>query len=192
MLSRFGSRFPQRKLRRRLGSKAAFPQEQRAPAGCAPEGTQRTSFAVDSVTPAKEAMVTETLGQSLAFRLQRNILALPEAGQPVIDEFPPRNVPVEIRTPKGIVKILPKKNPRRLSHPLIDAVHIAFSQHRPLALSPDAIWLVIAQGFGHHVAQNAEELRASLVNHEGKKTLSVTVNDLTLGSFQSAVAQFSE
>jgi len=43
-------------------------------------------------------------------------------------------------------------------HPLIDAVGTAFSQHRPLTLSPDAIWLVIEQGFAHHVGENAEAL----------------------------------
>ena len=45
------------------------------------------------------------------------------------------------------------------------AVHIAFSQHRPLSLSPDDIWLVIVQGFSHHVAENAQMLRNRLVRH---------------------------
>src|SRR5262249_43670454 len=30
-------------------------------------------------------------------------------------------------------------------HPLIAAAHLAFSGHRPLVLSPDVIWLTIAQ-----------------------------------------------
>src|SRR5215467_10289052 len=33
------------------------------------------------------------------------------------------------------------------AHPLADAVHLAFSGHRPLRLTPDHIWLTIAQGF---------------------------------------------
>jgi hypothetical protein len=76
-------------------------------------------------------------------------------------------------------------------HPLVDAVHLAFSQHRPLTLSPDDIWLVIAQGFGHHVAENAEALRHRLVRHQGRRELNATVNDLTLASFEGAIASFS-
>lgn len=67
----------------------------------------------------------------------------------------------------------------------------AFSQHRPLALSPDHIWLVIAQGFSHHVAENAETLRPRLVRHAGRQTLHVETLDLSLASFESAIAGFS-
>jgi len=31
-------------------------------------------------------------------------------------------------------------------HPLLGAVHVAFAEHRPLVLSPDALWLTILQG----------------------------------------------
>jgi hypothetical protein len=54
-------------------------------------------------------------------------------------------------------------------HPLLAAVHVAFSEHRPLVLSPDAIWLTIAQGVAQHVRLHAEALRRRLVRHEGKK-----------------------
>jgi hypothetical protein len=77
------------------------------------------------------------------------------------------------------------------THPLIDTVHSAFSEHRPLSLSPDAIWLVIAQGFSHHVAENAERLRGRLVRHQGKRTLEEEVGGLTLATFGSAIAGFS-
>jgi len=36
-------------------------------------------------------------------------------------------------------------------HGLFSAVHLAFSQHRPLVLSPDMIWIAILQGFAQHV-----------------------------------------
>src|SRR4029078_12923454 len=36
-------------------------------------------------------------------------------------------------------------------HPVIAALDLAFSDHRPLVLSPDMIWLLIAQGFANHV-----------------------------------------
>lgn len=141
-------------------------------------GTRGVSFPVDLVTPAAEPLLTETLAGSLVQRLQRKILVLPGAEEPVIDAYP------RIRGMRTI--------PRRLHHPLIEAIHIAFSQHRPLTLSPDAIWLVITQGFGHHVAENAEALRRRLVRHEGKHVLKVLTQDLTLSSFECAIASFSE
>jgi len=76
-------------------------------------------------------------------------------------------------------------------HPLIEAVHVAFSQHRPLSLSPDDIWLVIAQGFGHHVTKNAEALRGRLVRHQGRRGLTVETQDSTLTGFEYAIASFS-
>lgn len=60
-------------------------------------------------------------------------------------------------------------------HPLIEAVHRAFAEHRSLILSPDAIWLTITQGFGHHVVENAEALRSKLVGFDGKRELAVAV-----------------
>lgn len=64
---------------------------------------------------------------------------------------------------------------RTPGHPLFDAVQIAFDKHRPLELSPDAIWLTIAHGFAMYVNENAEALRPRFVRHEGKKTLKVEV-----------------
>jgi hypothetical protein len=54
---------------------------------------------------------------------------------------------------------------------LATMVYKAFYEHYPLKLGPDAIWLVIAQGFGKYVARNVERLRCKFVNFEGKKSL---------------------
>jgi hypothetical protein len=59
------------------------------------------------------------------------------------------------------------------THPLLGAVHVAFAEHRPLVLSPDAVWLTIAQGVAHHVRLHAEALRPRLVRHAGTKELCV-------------------
>ena len=56
-------------------------------------------------------------------------------------------------------------------HPLIGAVHIAFAEHRPLILSPDAIWITILQGLAMHVRLHREELQPLLVAHTGRKAL---------------------
>lgn len=58
-------------------------------------------------------------------------------------------------------------------HPLLHAVGKAFAEHRPLILSPDAVWLTIARGIAEHVKLNAEELRPVLAGHEGKERLTV-------------------
>lgn len=59
------------------------------------------------------------------------------------------------------------------SHPFVEAVGLAFSQHYPLSLSPDHIWLLICQGYAIHVNVNAEKLRQRFVQHAGKETLKV-------------------
>lgn len=62
------------------------------------------------------------------------------------------------------------------THPLLGAVHVAFAEHRPLVLSPDAVWLTIAQGVAQHVRLHAEALRPRLVRHAGKKALEVALD----------------
>lgn len=63
------------------------------------------------------------------------------------------------------------------SHALLGAVHHAFAEHRPLTLTPDAVWLTIAQGVAHHVGLNAETLRARLgVRHEGRARIAVSTS----------------
>lgn len=62
---------------------------------------------------------------------------------------------------------------------LFKMLRMAWCQHRPVVLTPDAVWMVIAQGLSHHVNSNPEELRGSLVAHEGRKELCIrTETDL--------------
>jgi hypothetical protein len=67
-------------------------------------------------------------------------------------------------------------------HPVIAAVHLAFNEHRPLVLSPDILWLLVAQGFANHINANAEELRSKFVKHSGKATIAVRRDDFIKGS----------
>ena len=54
----------------------------------------------------------------------------------------------------------------------------AYADHRPIVLSPDIIWNVIAQGFSQHVNNNPEALRDRIVYHEkGKIELSVITKE---------------
>ena len=67
-------------------------------------------------------------------------------------------------------------------HPVLAAIHLAFMDHRPLVLSPDMIWLLVAQGFANHVNANSEDLRSQFVQHSGKVSLHVQVDDFIKGS----------
>jgi len=51
----------------------------------------------------------------------------------------------------------------------------AFSQHVPLRISPDAVWLTILNGLTQHIDENPEGLRHHFVEHAGKETLQVSV-----------------
>lgn len=81
-------------------------------------------------------------------------------------------------------------------HPFVHAVHLAFARHLPLVLSPDDVWLCLAQGFGAHVNLHAESLRRKLVSHEGRLEIEVRRDDFVKGSaindWGPAIAQFSQ
>jgi hypothetical protein len=82
-----------------------------------------------------------------------------------------------------------------LAHPVIVALHRAFTQHRPLCLSPDMIWLLVCQGVAHHVNVHAERLRPRLVRHQGKALIEVRRDDFIKGSPENpwgeVIAEFS-
>jgi Domain of unknown function (DUF4419)/SMI1 / KNR4 family (SUKH-1) len=71
-------------------------------------------------------------------------------------------------------------------HPLLAAAHFAFSQHRPLVLSPDMIWVAVLQGVARHVRNQAERLRDRFVGHQGKLEICVERDDLLPGSPENA------
>ncbi|MEO1432417.1 MAG: DUF4419 domain-containing protein [Cyanobacteria bacterium J06632_19] len=63
-------------------------------------------------------------------------------------------------------------------HSLVNAVHQAFAEHRPILITADAIWMAIAQGFAQHINNNAERLRYQFVNHSSKRELKVFLEKL--------------
>lgn len=76
---------------------------------------------------------------------------------------------------------------------LVVTVHTSFGEHRPLTLSPDAIWLAILQGFSIHLSVEGENLRKRFVEFEGQRTLTVKVDGSerwheVLDQFRTAVA----
>lgn len=103
------------------------------------------TFGVDDVVPATEPLPTQPLHETFPE-------ALAIGGDPAL----------AVLRPDGV-------------HPLLDAVGRAFAEHRPLVLSPDAVWLTIAQGVAQHIRLHAEELRPQLVSHPGRKRLEVVL-----------------
>src|SRR5262245_29404183 len=88
------------------------------------------TFDVDNVEPAQELLYTETLADCLARRFKRTIPVLPNGEQPVVNSlaglFWDRDLHLRGQDIRDIGSSC---------HPFIDAVHEAFSQHRPLNIS---------------------------------------------------------
>lgn len=122
-----------------------------------------TTFAVDAVTPGTELLATERLKESVEKLLGTPVEACDSYTTAVVQQ-------------PGF-------------HSLIAAADLAYQKHYPLVLSPDALWLTIAQGFARHVANNAEQLRPKIVPHEGKVTLTVRRDDFARGSAESPWAE---
>jgi hypothetical protein len=128
--------------------------------------TTGITFAVDDVAPAQTRLKEESLYDSLERRSGRAFVSLPERERRVVANAH--------------------------FHPLIEAIHRAFADHRPLVLSPDDIWLTIQQGFAHHVNENAESLRDKFVSHKGKRELVVQVESFpTDETWPDAIALWS-
>ena len=79
------------------------------------------------------------------------------------------------------------------SHSFISGMREAYWNHRPVTLSPDMIWVLIAQGFSHHVNANAEALRDRIVDFKGKKELVCEFDVTSIGQidWEKAVDSFS-
>lgn len=120
------------------------------------------TFAVDDVTPAAEPLPTQPLSDLFPD-------ALTIGGDPA----------TRLVAPNGV-------------HPLLSAVGQAFAEHRPLILSPDAVWLTIAQGVAQHVRLHAEELRSRLVEHPGRKRIIAMVDEPMPQDWQHVVAQWTK
>jgi hypothetical protein len=81
-----------------------------------------------------------------------------------------------------IVQGVPGRSGEAKMNGFLKAIHEAYANHYPLSLSPDDVWLAIAQGFSYHVNANAEQLRKSFVKHEGKAVIKVRRDEFFKGS----------
>ncbi|KAG9305389.1 hypothetical protein G9A89_011522 [Geosiphon pyriformis] len=65
-----------------------------------------------------------------------------------------------------------------VTHGFVAAIHEAYNLHQHLRISPDDVWLTIAQGVSQHINLNAEKFRSYFVNHEGEKDIIVFAADV--------------
>ncbi|RIB12296.1 hypothetical protein C2G38_2145141 [Gigaspora rosea] len=56
--------------------------------------------------------------------------------------------------------------------------HEQLSLHQHLRISPDDIWLTVAQGVNKHIWFNSESFRHLFIDHEGKKKIGIDARDL--------------
>jgi len=65
-------------------------------------------------------------------------------------------------------------------HSFFDGIYRAYADHRPIVLSPDMIWLLISQGFAHHINADPEKMRHYFVDFSGKLSLVVASDEIPL------------
>eukprot|EP01083_Nonionella_stella_P141728 437248_1 len=71
---------------------------------------------------------------------------------------------------------------RGIKNHFISALHASFMDHLPFQLRPDDIWIIIAQGIATHIELNAEKLRKTFVDFDGKKEITVRDDKLDINS----------
>jgi hypothetical protein len=121
----------------------------------------------------------------LAETAARIKVAKVELAKDPLKEVPYREA-VEGIIGEGPIESCPAKLCQTLvSGGFLTCVYHAFQDHRPLILSPDHIWLLICQGFAHHVNANAETLRKQFVPFEGKVKLGVRRDDFVKGAMEN-------
>jgi len=59
------------------------------------------------------------------------------------------------------------------THPFFYGMYEAYAEHRPFVLSPDMVWMLISQGFSHHINADPEKYRDRMVDFSGKMSLVV-------------------
>ncbi len=126
-------------------------------------------FAVDDVAPGTKRLPEIPVAKALERTVRDKVLVSSHSAQNVVDEGD--------------------------FHPLIAAAAIAYQQHFPLVLTPDALWITVLQGVAQHLNYNSKVLRPRLVQHQTKIELVVNSNLFSLarneGEMLPAVREFA-
>jgi hypothetical protein len=113
------------------------------------------TFKVSDVKPAKKPIPLVSYKEALEIKTGRRIEAFPTLNR--------------------------KLNTNSKLHGFIYTLHGAFNFHYPVVITPDMIWLLIAQGFAKHVNLHAESMRNVFVEHQSKKILRVRADHFVKG-----------
>ncbi len=148
-------------------------------------GFQAVTFDVAQVTPASAPLPEVRYKEAVEALLQAPPSELPARYRRMMPAEKHPLAPVPMRRVEACSSYHGRLVADVEFHPVIAAIDRAFADHRPLILSPDIVWLLIAQGFANHVNANAEELRPKLVEHQGKATITVRRDDFIKGSLEN-------
>lgn len=118
--------------------------------------SEGVTFAVDQVEQNQKPLNTTSIDTIFQNKFRREIIATPSSNS--------RN------------ELIPT-----WQNGLVETIHIAFDEHRPLILSPDDIWLAICQGFGNHMAVTADEMKQTVVSDGAPEEIRVFIRDLAEG-----------
>jgi hypothetical protein len=156
------------------------------------------SFAVSDVRSSEQPLEAITLDDALAQRLAEpiDVEELHRSRRERREASPTPAIPAIEASGVNQERLVGPPGFNGTTHPLIEAVHTAFAEHYPLVLSPDDVWLCLAQGFAMHVEAHSEALRSRFVGHEGKLELEVRRDDFVRGSpdndWQGCFAEWSD
>lgn len=77
---------------------------------------------------------------------------------------------------------------------LMNTIYLCYAQHRPLVLSPDVIWMTIAQGVSTHINKEFKKLEPQLFTAKKPKEIEVRNDSLDYGAkyWQQLIASLSD
>ena len=77
---------------------------------------------------------------------------------------------------------------------LINTIYLCYGQHRPLVLSPDIIWMTIAQGVSTHINKEFKQLESKLFTAKKPKIIKVRNDSLDYGAkyWQQLIGSLSD
>lgn len=103
------------------------------------------------------------------------------------------------RTGKAIY-IMPERTQEQRGVPVymngfVQGVQYAYAEHRPLVISPDMVWLLIAQGFSIHINEKYDSLKSMVFTSDKPRDIIVRNDSLITGKaaeWEKTIASFSD
>ncbi len=97
-----------------------------------------------------------------------------------------KQVLLDERTGKEFIKELKGSGKRKLPHPFVGMLGVAFANHHSIEIYPDDIWLMLMDGIRQHVKHNRDALKDKFVRDGADTNIVIIDNSLTPQSPPSA------